>query len=85
VANLEVTSGSFFFSYLPAGSYTLALSCRAASDDPVLYQPETIIIPAPSGHADSVSELTLNAGEDAVLAFGFVPTEEVMLEPVTAP
>ncbi len=84
-------SGEFFFSYLPAGSYTLALSCRAAGDDPVEYQPVTILVPAPEQHADALRELNLTNGQNAVLAFEFAspivimpPVPEPQPEPVPA-
>jgi hypothetical protein len=50
--------GTYLFSYLPAGDYTLAFSCDAAEDDPEF--DDGIIIPSPE---DQLIEVSLAPGE----------------------
>jgi hypothetical protein len=52
------TNGSYLFSYLPAGNYTLAFSCDAAEDDPEF--DDDIIIPSPEGE---LVEVFMSPGE----------------------
>lgn len=63
------TDGSYLFAELPAGNYTLALSCMAADDDPVHW--DEIAIPSPD-EDNAVVEVTLADGEDEVHDFTFV-------------
>jgi hypothetical protein len=50
--------GSYLFSYLPAGNYTLAFSCDAVDDDPSF--DDDIIIPSPEGE---IVEIVMSPGE----------------------
>jgi hypothetical protein len=50
--------GSYLFSYLPAGNYTLAFSCDAVDDDPGF--DDDIIIPSPEGE---IVEIVMSPGE----------------------
>mgnify|MGYP000187927270 FL=1 len=52
-------TGDFLFSYLNTGDYTLAISCKAENDDPVIY--DGIDIPLPDAQ---LVELTLAAEVD---------------------
>lgn len=61
-------TGAYLFAYLPAGNYTLALSCDAADDDPLAWN--QIPIPAPDVPAALV-EITLSAGQAGVHNFTF--------------
>ena len=40
-------SGDYLFSYLEAGDYTLAISCHAEADGPIIH--DGIVIPSPAG------------------------------------
>jgi len=51
--------GTYLFSYLPAGDYTLAFTCDAVDDNPDL--DDGILIPSPE---DEFVEVSTNAGED---------------------
>lgn len=63
------TDGSYLFTELPAGNYTLALSCMAADDDPVHW--DEIAIPSPD-EDNALVEVTLLAGDDEEHDFTFV-------------
>lgn len=54
-APIDGGTGEYLFSYLKPGNYTLAISCAAAVDDPVIF--DAITIPAP---AEQLIELELN-------------------------
>lgn len=58
VATNVDAEGNFLFSFLNSGQYTLAFSCQASDDNPVLF--DGIRIPAPSSAS---AEVTLGAGE----------------------
>jgi hypothetical protein len=55
-APIDGATEDYLFSYLSAGNYTLAISCLAETDDPVIF--DQIPISAP---ADQIIELELNA------------------------
>lgn len=55
-APINGMTGEYLFSYLQPGSYSLAISCQAHLDDPVIY--DQIVIPAP---ANQLIELNLEA------------------------
>jgi len=59
VTDIDGIDGSYLFSYLLEGDYTLAVSCVATDDDPVIY--DGIAIPAP---ATEVVEISLGAEQD---------------------
>lgn len=61
---IDGDTGAFFFSYLLPGDYTLAMSCNAELDDPVMY--DGIAIPEP----ESVI-LELNLAPETDLACNF--------------
>jgi hypothetical protein len=54
----EETTGSwqYVFGYLPAGAYTLALSCNAADDDPVDFDEITVPLPDTQRYEIDLSE-----------------------------
>jgi hypothetical protein len=56
--------GSYFFTYLPAGNYTIAFACDAAGDDPEF--DDGILVPNP---ADEWIELSVLEGEDRACDF----------------
>ena len=57
--------GTYLFSYLPAGDYTLAFSCDAVDDDPDF--DDGITIPSPE---DAFIEVSASPGEDWACDFG---------------
>ncbi|MEX1032846.1 MAG: DUF4382 domain-containing protein [Cellvibrionaceae bacterium] len=59
VAEIDGADGSYLFSYLLSGDYTLALSCAAEQDDPVIY--DGLLIPFP---ATEIVEITLGIEEN---------------------
>ncbi|MBR9911467.1 MAG: DUF4382 domain-containing protein [Gammaproteobacteria bacterium] len=59
VTVIDATDGSYLFSYLLPGDYTLAISCEAEGDDPVLW--DGLNIPAPQ---TEVIELSLGVEQD---------------------
>lgn len=54
---IDGVTGDYLFSYLKEGSYTLAISCKAENDDPVIF--DNIGIPLPAGQ---LIELELGNG-----------------------
>ena len=67
--------GSYLFSYMPAGNYTLAFSCDATEDDPEM--DDGIFIPLPE---DEIVEVSTSPGEDWACDFP-VPAEGCELLP----
>lgn len=65
---IDGTSGDYMFSFLEAGDYTLAITCVALDDDPVLF--DGIAIPAPD---TELVEITLGESESFPCDF---PLEE---------
>jgi hypothetical protein len=63
-ASIDGADGSYMVSYLTPGDYTLAISCLAENDDPVLF--DDIAIPAP---ATQLIEVTLGTGQDLQCGF----------------
>jgi hypothetical protein len=61
VENVLTAGWDYAFGFLPVGSYTLAMSCDAADDDPVDY--DDIVVPLPT---DQVYEISLSEGEQSV-------------------
>ena len=57
-------TGEYAFTFIPAGSYTVALACDAEGDDPDVW--DEIVIPLPDGE---ICEVTLAAGEQATCNF----------------
>jgi len=53
------TTGDYLFSYLDAGEYTLAISCNAEADDPVIH--DGFVIPSPT---DELIEINLATETD---------------------
>ena len=51
--NIDGTTGEFLFSYLNSGNYTLAISCKANADDPIIYN--EIEVPSPSAQLIELS------------------------------
>lgn len=72
--------GSYLFSYLPAGNYTLAFSCDAADDNPNL--DDDIIIPSPEGE---LVEIVMNPGERWACDFPIAEGECQLLLPDPEP
>lgn len=57
--SIDGDTGDYLFSYLKPGDYTLAISCKAGGDDPVIY--DEIAIPLPE---NTLLEVSLEAEED---------------------
>lgn len=55
-APIDGMTGEYLFSYLQPGSYSLAISCQAELDDPVIY--DQVVIPSP---ANQLIEVDLEA------------------------
>jgi hypothetical protein len=64
-AETVAADGTYLFSYLPAGDYTLAFSCNALDDNPD--RDDGIEVPSP---ADALLEVTTSPGEDWACDFG---------------
>jgi hypothetical protein len=64
-AETVAADGTYLFSYLPAGDYTLAFSCEAGADDPDL--DDGIMIPSPQ---NVLIEVSPGPGEDWACDFG---------------
>jgi hypothetical protein len=69
-------SGTYLFSYLSAGDYTLAFSCDAADDYPIV--DDGIPIPSPE---DVFIEVTTRPGEDWACDFGLPDDFCELIEP----
>ena len=72
--------GSYLFSYLPAGNYTLAFSCDATEDLPEY--DDDIIIPSPEGE---LVEVVMSPGERWVCDFTIGEDGCELLLPETEP
>jgi len=72
--------GSYLFSYLPAGNYTLAFSCDAIDDDPDF--DDDIIIPSPEGE---LVEVVMSPGERWACDFAIGEDGCDLLLPETEP
>ena len=72
--------GSYLFSYLPAGNYTLAFSCDATEDRP--NSDDDIIIPSPEGE---LVEVVMSPGERWACDFAIAEDGCELLLPETEP
>lgn len=61
---INAQTGEYLFSYLLPGEYTLAITCLATEDDPVIYNGLTIPNPV-----TEIVEITLAPEEDAICNF----------------
>jgi hypothetical protein len=64
---VDEETGEYAFTFIPAGSYTVALACDAEGDDPDVW--DEIVIPLPDGE---MCEVTLAPGEQATCDFPVV-------------